>query len=233
MADDKKKVGGWKKLFVTSGDDDKDTITTPSPEEIAQLKSTTPKTSAPKTVKPLPSVNSVKNSPASTSTTTSLSKEFDSYFDEFFKEANFPGPDYYEFMQAIKELESEAMEEKAKFVSVFMGFKVQGVTKQNLIDAGKKYIALVEQQKADFKVDVQSKINGDVAQKQNKADALKAENEKIEQQMQELADRKNQNAEALKALKSEISDDIGSASVTTFKASDKINDVVSHKSVSR
>ena len=201
------KKSGWAKLFVTDENDDK-TATTTTEETLPKKPAARPvSVSSVNSVKPTKPTPSLSGGGSTTATASSLTKEFASYFDEFFKEANFPGPDYYEFITAIKELEAEAMEEKAKFISVFMGFKVQGVSKQNLIDAANKYIALIEQQKADFKVDVQSKINGEVAEKQNKAEQLKAENEQIEQQMQDLADKKNQNAEALKKLKTEISDD--------------------------
>lgn len=83
--------------------------------------------------------------------------EFDQYLDRIMQDANLPGPDYYEFANALSTLKASPLTEEQKYVTIFAGFQAQGVTPQALVDAGQKYIAILGQRKStEFDTSVQS-----------------------------------------------------------------------------
>lgn len=83
--------------------------------------------------------------------------EFGQYLDKILQDANLPGPDYYEFANALNTLKASPLTEEQKYVTIFAGFAAQGVTPQALVDAAQKYIAILGQKKStEFDTSVQS-----------------------------------------------------------------------------
>lgn len=140
--------------------------------------------------------------------TVDASNEFLQYLQEVYQKGNFQGPDYQEFIDGINSLANEAIDERTKFVTAFVGFKVQGVTKEKLVDTAKKYIDMIEAQRNEFKATIENTLNQEVGDKQQKLESLKAENLKIEEQMQQLTALRNKNNEQYQKLSLEISEDV-------------------------
>ena len=112
------------------------------------------------------------------------SEKFKQYFDQLFKDANLPGPDYFEFSKM-----TEAMigitDERARYSAAFAGLNVQGLDKLKLLNTAAQYIEVIETDADNFSNTVDA--------------ALK---EKVQTKQQQIAD----NAKRIQTLTNEISD---------------------------
>ena len=133
--------------------------------------------------------------------------EFVEYLEKVFTERNFPGPDYYEFVEGLKKLQSAAMDERIKFISLFAGLSAAGLTKERLLEAAQKYIVIVQEEQKSFKAEVQSSLDNEVAGKEKNLKALNDENINIDAQIAQLNERKNKNYTDINALSLEINND--------------------------
>ncbi len=133
--------------------------------------------------------------------------EFFEFLNSIYQKGNFPGPDYQEYTDALKQVEG-VMDEKTKFTTIFIGFKVQGVTKARLMETGKKYIDMINSQKTEFDKEIEVIMNSEVSVKQKRADTLTKEIAEIERQMILLNEKKNKNAEVAQTLANEIQEDV-------------------------
>lgn len=208
----------WKKLFFT----DADTATGITPEDKpveAKKKTTTPsKTSTVPTS--LSSISQVSSAPTVTQETASLSNEeteqFVEYLDEVYKKGNFPGPDFQEYVDALELIASAPMDERTKYTTIFATFKVQGITKERLIDTGTKYIKMIKDQESAFKSDVDKILTTEIPQKKNQIEILKKESTEIDNQMRQLNERKLKNNEAMQKITHDV--DIEIAKLNSKKA---------------
>jgi hypothetical protein len=146
--------------------------------------------------------------------------EFVEFLNEVYKKGNFPGPDFQEFTDALKAMDSMPMDEKTKFNAVFAGFKVQGVSKAKLLETAGKYISMIQAQTSAFSKEIDNMLNTEVIEKQRKAEALAKENAEIEKQMIALTEKKNKNNEQAAAINGEITAQVSSLNVkkTSFEA---------------
>lgn len=199
---------GFKSLFVK----DSDEFEVPKEE-----KKSSPSKVAPTTVSSLTANTVVTPTPAVSS---EEKNEFAQYLDDVYKKGNFPGPDYQEFTDALKAMESMPMDEKTKYNAVFAGFKVQGVTKAKLLETAGKYIGMIQTQTTEFAKEIDNILKNEVTEKQRKADALAKENAEIEKQMIALTEKKNKNNEAAAAITGEITAQVSSLNVkkTSFES---------------
>lgn len=111
--------------------------------------------------------------------------QFDAYFEEIMAKFNFPGPDYFEFMKAIKQIEAQPLLENQKFQVVFSGFAAQGVTADQLVDTGEKYIGLLQKDKVEsFDTAVESS-RAQIESVQTKIQELVQKNEELSKQIAE------------------------------------------------
>lgn len=133
--------------------------------------------------------------------------EFTEYLQKVFTERNFPGPDYYEFVEGLKKMQAVALDEKTKYISLFAGLSAAGVTKEKLIETAQKYIAIVGEQQVAFTAEVQNALNTEVAGKEKSLQSLLEENQAIEQEMIKLTEKKNKNNIEVSRISQEIGED--------------------------
>jgi uncharacterized protein YoxC len=153
------------------------------------VKKSTAATQAP-VVTPTPKTYLVGDHPASSndpfkkSNTEDLGK-FIEHFNKLLKDANLPGPDYYEFAQV---LESDAMknfDEKTKFSASYASLVSQGLTKEILVSSAKKYIEVIQSDKENFEETLKTKLDSEVGSRQSKIAELQ---EDIKQKTEQVAE---------------------------------------------
>ena len=121
---------------------------------------------------------------ATAGTVAAGSEKFKQYFDQLFKDANLPGPDYFEFSK-MTEAMMGITDERARYSAAFAGLSVQGLDKQKLLNTAAQYIQVIETDADNFSNTVDA--------------ALK---EKVQTKQQEIAD----NVKRIQMLTKEISD---------------------------
>jgi len=151
---------------------------------------------------------------------TEEKNEFAQFLNGVYEQGNFEGPDYQEFTDALKEAAGAAMDEKTKFSTIFLGFKIQGVTKNRLIDTGNKYIAMINDQVTGFNAEIEKTLKTEVAAKQIEATNIAKDNDAIEKQMIALTEKKNKNIEMIQKLTAEANEQASSLNIK--KASFKL-----------
>jgi cysteinyl-tRNA synthetase len=187
---------------------------------------------APKTEN-VPATNTTVKSQAPTSLGTftapvsvSERNEFSEFLNKIYQQGNFPGPDYQEFTDALKEVENEPMDEKSKFSTIFVGFKVQGVTKARLLETGNKYVTMINDQVSGFNTEIDNLLNTEVAQKQNKSIEIVQENTEIENQMRLLTEKKNKNNELIQKINMEVSEQVSALNIKKSSFASAANDFI-------
>lgn len=100
------------------------------------------------------------------------------HFDKLFEEANFPGPDYYEFSKMVEALQS-VPDEKARYTAAFVGLAVQGLDKEKLLLTASQYLQLLDQDSTQFLAEIANASR-------DKVEAKKKEMEEKTQRVQEL-----------------------------------------------
>jgi len=130
-------------------------------------------------------------------------EKIQAYINELFKNANLPGPDYFEFKDLLVELINDMPETKA-FQAAFKGLAKQGLTKQTLLDSAAHYIVVLENDEKE----TQAQINNS---KQANVDGLKLQIENKKKQIDELnaqllslQNQISQSQEEIKSLNNQV-----------------------------
>ncbi len=115
-------------------------------------------------------------------------EKFEQYFDKLFREANLPGPDYYEFAKMTQAMMAIA-DEKARYSAAFAGLGAQGLDKGKLLDTAAAYLKILETDAASFNATVDAALNEKVQAKQQD---IQQKQQRIEQLNREIMDLQNQ-----------------------------------------
>lgn len=132
-----------------------------------------------------------------------LSK-FEKHFDQLFDQTNLPGPDYFEFWKTMDTLETHIPDEKARMKAVFASLKIQGLSKQTLLDTAAKYRDVILKDKASFESAVQSKSDSEIAGREASIQKLEKEREDKRQMIEKLQREIEESAGKIASLQQEI-----------------------------
>ncbi|MBO9199301.1 MULTISPECIES: kinetochore Spc7 family protein [Niastella] len=160
--------------FVEVNDDKK-----PETEKQPSNKEGLPKT------EPVPTVSSTT---ANTSyTTTANSSKFKEYFEKLFREANLPGPDYFEYSKMLEAMQA-VPDEQVRFITAFAGLSVQGLDKQKLMSTAAQYLQLLETDAQNFHNTVDAALQEKVVEKKRQ---MEEKEKRIQQLTQEISALQN------------------------------------------
>ena len=159
----------------------------------------------------IPSLSSLSNvgATASFSPVVGVSQEdiekFMNQFDELLEKSNLPGPDYYEFMKMTQAMPT--LTDDVKYPAAFSALKVQGLSKQSLLDTAQQYIDILRADKEKFSQALESKVVSEINKKKanlsNSQDSIKQKQEMIQQLQTEI----NKETTDILNLTQEISSD--------------------------
>jgi hypothetical protein len=103
-----------------------------------------------------------------------------------------PGLDFLEFTDAVNELNGQPLSELQKYQVTFPTYLKSGVTKDKLVESGKKYLEVLNHLATDFEASLQNEQNTSVQTKRELAAEILKKNEELSRQMQENAAKAQQ-----------------------------------------
>ena len=102
---------------------------------------------------------------------------------------NLPGFDYLEFIQSLKALADMGMDEGTAIKSAFATASTVGLTKSKLLQTGKHYQQVLDNERLQFESALQNQLNKRVKGKQQEVAKLKEQIGKWKAQIQKLEDQ--------------------------------------------
>jgi len=159
----------------------------------------------------LPQQSKASTASFNKSSTAALSQsdmdKFSKHFEELFDKANLPGPDYYEFWKMMETLEAAVPDEKTRMAAVYATLKIQGLTKEHLLDSAGKYQQVLNSDKLEFQNAVNVKVLNEVEGRKNLINDLEKSNNTNAERIKQLSEEIAANQAKITALKKEIIDE--------------------------
>ncbi len=134
---------------------------------------------------------------------TRADNRFSEYFDNLFKEANIPGPDYYEFARMITAMQT-IPDERARYAAAFAGLQVQGLEKEKLVATAAEYLRVLTADADHFGSSVdaalQEKVHSRTAEAEEKSKRIQTLSQEIQELQTQIGVMQNEIREAKSKL---------------------------------
>jgi FtsZ-binding cell division protein ZapB len=136
----------------------------------------------------------------------SVDSKFAQHFADVLAKNNPPGPDYFEFREALRSLGSLGLSEEKQYQAAWASFKALGGTADVsvLTHTANQYLNVLGQDRDGFIQSVDAAIKERVGGLQQEQQRLRSENEALAQQLQEIQQKMAANTERLTAMDGEI-----------------------------
>lgn len=146
-----------------------------------------------------------------------VDKKFVDHFVQLIENSNLKGPDYFEYMQALKNLAGLGLPEDKQYQAAWASFKAMGgITDVNVLTTtANQYVGMLDTDRQNFLKDVEAAITQKVGGLKNDLKATQDENEALAKQIIDLQNRINSNNEKITKITSDISEQ--SAKITANK----------------
>ncbi|MDO7876844.1 hypothetical protein Q5H93_19015 [Hymenobacter sp. ASUV-10] len=141
----------------------------------------------------------------------SIDAKFAEHFANVLAKSNLPGPDYFEFREALRGLAGLGLSEDKQFQAAWASFKAMGGAPDVtvLTNAANQYLNSLAADRDSFNKSVEAAINERVGGLEKELTQLQADNETLTRQLAEIQQRIVTNTERLKAIGGEIKDQSG------------------------
>ena len=114
-----------------------------------------------------------------------ITEKFKQYFEKLFKDANLPGPDYFEFSKMTGAMIS-IPDERTRYTAAYAGLNIQGLDKQKLLQSATQYVQVLETDAANFNSTVDAALKEKVQSKQQEIESNVKRIESLSKEISEL-----------------------------------------------
>jgi len=151
-----------------------------------------------------------------------VDKKFVDHFVSLLESSNLKGPDYFEYMQALKSLADLGLSEDKQYQAAWASFKAMGgiTDVAALTNSANQYVCILDTDRQRFLKDVETAISQKVGGLKNDLKATQDENETLAKQIINLQNLINANTEKITNITTDISEQ--SAKITTNKSNYEI-----------
>lgn len=168
----------------------------------------------PTQVTPVPEAPAEQPKPAATPTvpnvagTANVDRKFVEHFVDLLEKANLPGPDYFEFKQALQSMDSLGLGEEKQFQAAWASFKAMGGVKDNSIlkTSADQYLAILNKDRESFLKDVEKAIKERVGSLTDEVKKLEDNNLAYAQEIANLQKKIDDNKNRLGQISGEVSE---------------------------
>jgi hypothetical protein len=134
--------------------------------------------------------------------------QFLEHFESLLKSTNFPGPDYYEFMITMKNMEKLSLSEKDKISASYAAHVATAPSDKAkpefLVESALAYLNVLEKDKNDFEKNCEKKTDNEIGSLSKELSGLKAQNESFEKEILRLQMEISDNNKREKEIENEI-----------------------------
>ncbi len=150
----------------------------------------------------------VAAAPSSAPATGALDQKFAEHFAQLLAKNNAPGPDYFEFRDALRGLTDLGLPEEKQYQAAWATFKAMGgpADRAALTATASQYLQVLRADRDAFTQSVEAAIKERVGGLQQEQLRLRADNEALARQLAELQVRQQANAARLQAIEGETAE---------------------------
>lgn len=140
--------------------------------------------------------------------TATVDRKFVDHFVDLLEKANLPGPDYFEYKQALKSMDGLGLGEEKQFQAAWASFKAMGGIKDTTIlkTSADQYLGILEKDRSSFLKDVDAAIKDRVGSLNDELNKLEENNDAFAKQIIELQAKMDANKNRLGQISGEISE---------------------------
>ena len=182
------------------------------PKQVSQMASAN---SAPvPSVKPeeKPKAEQPKTTPAATvqnaAGTAEVDRKFVQHFVDLLEKGNLPGPDYFEYKQALRSMEGLGLEEEKQFQAAWASFKAMGgITDSSILKtSADQYLTILGKDRESFLKDVDRAVKERVGSLNDEVKKLEDNNNAYIQEIANLQKKIDDNKNRLGQISGEIAE---------------------------
>lgn len=168
----------------------------------------------PTQVKPVPETTMEQPKPAPAATvpnvagTANVDRKFVEHFVDLLEKANLPGPDYFEFKQALQSMDSLGLGEEKQFQAAWASFKAMGGIKDHAIlkTSADQYLSILSKDRESFLKDVEKAIRERVGSLTDEVKKLEDNNVAYAQEIANLQKKIDDNKNRLGQISGEVAE---------------------------
>lgn len=140
--------------------------------------------------------------------TANVDRKFVEHFVGLLEKANLPGPDYFEYKQALQSMEGLGLGEDKQFQAAWASFKAMGGAKDPTVlkSSADQYLAILDKDRTSFLKDVEKAITDRVGSLQQEHKKLEESNIAFAQEMAALQKKIDENKNRLGQIAGEVTE---------------------------
>ena len=140
--------------------------------------------------------------------TGQIDRKLVEHFVTLLEKANLPGPDYFEYKQALQSMEGLGLGEEKQFQAAWASFKAMGGAKDTAIlkTSADQYLGILSKDRDSFLKDVEKAIRDRVGALQSEQKKLEETNAAYAQQIIDLQKKIDDNKNRLGQISGEVSE---------------------------